>query len=297
MKKALLYFILIFSRINSFAASDSAVVPFQRQRFHDRIRIEQTKCDKEDGKLDSFIKVSGNDEVNLLVTDAMIRRVNELRDYVETNTKVITNNEKIRQLNFIEELVKSFRLDWKRKKFNPVLAPALIDNFEKIFKANIDTLSMLPFIREASYAVGMINAEIFNKNPGYQDSRKILFLKYTSANPDKILASIRPYANETFADSLVLVACKNDPKQLYDYASSSSSAEGKLIRRNTDPMVKAVARLSHTPGALLYYPFLDDILNGKQSIDSVKKIIGDGEKKMDATGYYKLLVKNGDRLS
>ncbi len=291
MKKALLYFSLIFSGINSFATSDSAVVPFQRQRFHDRIREEQTKCDKEDGKLDSFIKVSSNDEVNLLVTDALIRRINGLKDYVETSDKVTTNNEKIRQLNFIEELVRNFRLDWKRKKFNPLLAPALIDNFEKIFKANMDTLSMVPFIREAPYAAGMINAEIFNKNSGYQESKKILFLKYTSSNPDKILASIRPYANESFADSLVVVACKNDPKQLYDYASSSSSVEGKLIRRNTDPMVKAVAKLSHTAGALLYYPFLDDILNGKQSIDSVKKIIGDGEKKMDTIGYYKLLVK------
>jgi hypothetical protein len=291
MKKALLYFILILSGINSFAMADSAVVPFQRQRFHDRIREEQMKCDKEDGKVDSFIKVSGNDEVNLLVTDAMIRRINQLRDYVETSTKITTNNEKIRQLNFIEELVRNFRIDWKRKKFNPVLAPALVDNFEKIFKANMDSVSMVLFIREAPYAVGMINAEIFNKNTGYQDSKKILFLKYTSDNPGKILASIRPFAAEPFADSLVMVACKNDPKQLYDYASSSTSPEGRLIRRNTDPMVKAVARLSHTPGALLYYPFLDDILNGKQSIDSLKKVIGDGEKTMDNISYYKLLVK------
>ncbi len=291
MKKALLWFLLIFSCVDSFAMADSAVVPFQRQRFHDRIREEQTKCDKEDGKLDSFIKASANDEVNLLVTDALIRRINELRDYVETSDKVTTNNEKIRQLNFIEELVKNFRLDWKRKKFNPVLAPALIANFEKIFKANIDTLSMVPFIREAPYAVGMIIVEIFNKNSGYQESKRILYLKYTSHNPDKILATIRPFASEPFADSLVVVACKNDPKQLYDYASSSSSPEGKLIRRNTDPMVKAVARLSHTAGALLYYPFLDDILNGKQSIDSIKKVVGDGEKNMDTISYYKLLVK------
>jgi hypothetical protein len=291
MKKNILLFVLIFTCISSFAIGDSAVVPFQRQRFHDRIREEQTKCDKEDGKLDSFIKASANDEVNLLVTDAIIRRINELRDYVETSDKVTTNNEKIRQLNFIEELVKTFRLDWKRKKFNPVLAPALIDNFEKIFKANIDSLSMVPFIREAPYAVGMINVEIFGKNSGYLESKKILYLKYTSNNPDKILASIRPYATESFADSLVVVACKNDPKQLYDYASSSSSPEGKLIRRNTDPMVKAVARLSHTAGALLYYPFLDDILKGKQIIDSIKKVIGDGERNMDTISYYKLLVK------
>ena len=248
-------------------------------------------CDKADGKFDNFIKVSSNEEVNLLVTDALIRRVNELRDFVETSSKVTTNNEKIRQLNYIEELVKNFRYDWKQKRFNPVLAPALVDNFEKIFKANIDSQSMVSFIREAPYAVGMVNVEIFNKNQGYAESKKILYLKYTEANPDKILASIRPYADEKFADSLVVVACKNDPKQLYDYASSSNSPEGRLIRRNDDPMVKAVAKLSHTQGALLYYPFLDDILTGKQSIDSIKKIVADGEINMDKVSYYKLLVK------
>ena len=79
---------------------DSAVIPFQRQRFHDRIREEQAMCDKVDGKFDNFIKVSSNEEVNLLVTDALIRRVNDLRDFVETSSKVTTNNEKIRQLNY-----------------------------------------------------------------------------------------------------------------------------------------------------------------------------------------------------
>jgi hypothetical protein len=291
MKKFLLLLVLIGSCITSFALVDSAVVPFQRQRFHDRIREEQVKCDKEDGKVDSFIKVSSNEEINLLVTDALIRRINGLRDFVETNQKINTNNEKIRQLNYIEELLRVFRQHWKLRKIAPVSFPTLVDNFEKIFKANIDTLSMVPFIREVPYAIGMVIVEVFTKNAGYEGSKKILYLKYTADNPDKILASIRPYANESFADSLVVVACKNDPKQLYDYASSSSSPEGKLIRRNTDPMVKAVARLSHTPGALLYYPFLDDILNGKQSIDSVKKIVGDGEKHMDTISYYKLLVK------
>ena len=291
MKKFLLLFVLIGCCIASFAMVDSAVVPFQRQRFHDRIREEQVKFDKEDGKVDSFIKVSSNEEVNLLVTDALIRRINGLRDYVETSEKITTNNEKIRQLNYIEELLKVFRQHWKLRKIAPVSFPTVVDNFEKIFKANIDSLSMVPFIREVPYAIGMVIVEVFTKNSGYEDSKKILYLKYTSDNPDKILSSIRPYANESFADSLVVVACKNDPKQLYDYASSSSSPEGKLIRRNTDPMVKAVARLSHTPGALLYYPFLDDILSGKQSIDSVKKIIADGEQNMDNVSYYKLLVK------
>lgn len=292
MKKFLLQFVFVIGCIQSFAsAPDSVVVPFQRQRFHDKITEEQVKCDKEDGKRDNYIKVSQNDEVNLLVTDAVLRKVNSIKDSIETNKKVTTNNEKIRQLGYVEEMVRSFWLSWKQRKISPLQAPELVENFEKILKANIDSQSMTPFIREASYPVGVINTEVFNKNIGYKECKTILYLKFTAANPSKILSTIYNFAGESFADSLVLVACKNDPKQLYDYASSYSSPEGKLIRRNTDPMVKTVARLSQTPNALLYYPFLDDILSGKNSIDSLRKIIADGESKMDALAYYKQLVK------
>lgn len=277
--------------IYAYPQCDNAAVPFNRVRFHDRVKEEQLKCDKADGAADSIIKATKNEEINLQVTDALTRKINEILCFIEANPKIASNNDKIRQINFVEEVVRSFRLSWKAKKINPSLAPVLIDNFEKILKANIDSQSMAPLISEVPYEVGFINAEVFNKNPGYEESQKILYLKYASKYPSLILTTIRPYLQEPFADSLIVVACKNDPKQLYDYASATSSPEGKLIRKSTNPMVQTVAKLSHTPNALLYYPFLDDILSGKQEIDSIKTIIGDGEATMDSVGYYKLLVK------
>jgi hypothetical protein len=291
MKKVFTHLLFLFCCIHTHAQCDKMTVPFQRVRFHDRIKEEQLKCDKADGKADSIIKVSKNADINLQVTDVWTRGIRDILCFIETSEKIPTNNDKIRQLNLVEELVRSFRLSWKSKRLNPALAPVLVQNFDKILKANLDSQSMAPLIEEVPYEVGVINAEIFNKNPGYQQSQKILYIKYVSKNPSRILTTIRPFVNEPFADSLVVIACKNDPKQLYDYASSSSSPEGKLIRRNTNPMVQTVAKLSHTPNALLYYPFLDDILHGKQFIDSIKKVIGDGENSMDSVGYYQLLVK------
>jgi hypothetical protein len=56
-------------------------------------------------------------------------------------------------------------------------------------------------------------------------------------------------------------------------------------------MVTAVAKLSQTPNALFYFPFLDNILSGKISLDSIRQYIGDGEKGYDSVGYFRLLVK------
>ncbi len=291
MNKYFLHFILIIFCGNVFAMSDSTVIPIQRQRNHEVIREEQIRCDKADGKLDGMIKVSGNEEINLQVTDAIMRKVNVLNDFIETTNKVSTNNEKIRQLNYVHDVLVNFRTEWISKKLSPVLAPMLIDNFEKLLKANIDSASIAPYIKDVPYEIGRINTEIFKSNKGYSESKKILFLKYCALNPDKILSSIRPYVNEVFADSLVVLACLNSPKQLYNYASAINSPEGKLIHRNTDPTVKLIVKLSQTTNALFYYPFLDDILKGKQSIDSIKKIVGDGESTVDTVAYFKLLVK------
>jgi hypothetical protein len=297
MKRIIPTIIIFFFATRAFAIADTAKVPIQRIYFHDLIHKEQKLCDEADGKLDGMIKVSGNSDINLQVTDALTRRIKELEDFVEADTTINTNNEKIKYLKFIEQLVQDFRVAWRAREINPILAPALVDNFEKILKANINSQSIAPFIAVAPYEVGKINTEIFKDNKGYQDSRKILFLKYCSLNPDKILSVIGPYANESFADSLVAEAALRDPVQLYSYAQAYYTPEGKLIHRSENPIVKQVAELSETPRALLYFPFLDDILKGIQTIDNIKRYVGTDEKGYDSVGYFKLLVKTEIRYS
>ncbi|MDO9374591.1 MAG: hypothetical protein Q7T76_09240 [Ferruginibacter sp.] len=291
MKLIFLSILLLTGSIEVFAMQDSVVVPISRQRFHDRVDNEQKITDKADGKVDGLIKVSTNEEVNLQVTDAITRRINEFQNFIEVTNKVKSSNEKIRQLGYIEELIRNFRLAWKAKKINPALASVVMDNFDAVWQAHLDSLSIEPALRESSYEVGMIIVDIFKLNSGYEDSKKMLFLKFCQLNPDKILTNIRPFVNESFADSLVVVACKNDPEQLYDYAYSTRSPEGKLIQKNTNPMVKAIVQLSKLENALLYYPFLDNILNEKISIADIRKYIGTNNKGYDSVGYFKLLVK------
>jgi len=284
-----LFFVSLLSIINVtvFACVDTVKVPFARILFHDKIAAEQNLLDKDDGRADGILKVSANEAINLQVTDVMFRRINELTDSVEINPKIPSNNDKVRYLVYIHDLVRDFRIAYEEKEINPALAGILVDNFHQIMDANIDTLSMAPYIRAVPYEVAQINVGIFKKNIGYNESLNILYLKYCALNPDKILSTIRPYVNEPFADSLITATVLRNPVDIYDYASAVNSPEGQLIHRNTNPTVKVVANLSKTPNALFYFPFLDNILNGKITIDSIKKYIGDADK----VDYFKLLVK------
>jgi hypothetical protein len=281
--------VLLFIPVFSFAYYDT--IPLNRRVFHDNIIKEQNRADRIDGKLDGYLKLSNSDEINLQVTDALVRKVKNLRDNIEKNPAIATNNEKIRNLKLVESLVRNFNTSWKSHKIPPSMVPALVDNFSDILKANIKGENMAPYIESVPYEVGIINSQIFKENPGYKESSKILFLKYSKDHPDKILSTIGPYIDEPFADDLVLTAYKHSPVQIYNYAQAVNSPQGKLIRRNADNRIKTIVQLSNRKDALFYFPFLDDLINGKQTIESISKYVGTDSSKYDSVGYYKLLVK------
>src|SRR5665647_3670143 len=94
-----LFFLPLFTKANG----DTTNIPLNRQVFHDKIKAEQRMADKADGHLDGLIKVSTNPDINLQVTDAIFRKVNVLRNDIEINTQLATNNDKILSLIHISE--------------------------------------------------------------------------------------------------------------------------------------------------------------------------------------------------
>jgi hypothetical protein len=291
--RTILYFFLLLFFIPQFifANGDTTNIPVSRQGFHDKIKAEQKRADKEDGKLDGLLKVSNNAEVNLQVTDAIIRKINVLRNDIEISKELATNNDKVRYLRYVESLVRDFITNWKSHQILPSMAPLLVENFTEILQANIKGEDMAPLIKEAPYEVGVINAKIFEDNIGYKESKVILFRKFCVLHPDEILKNIGPFVDEPFADSLVIAAFNNSPTQLYSYAQSSNSRQGKLIRRIDDNRIKTVVQLSTQNRALFYFPFLDDLISGKQTIAGITKVVGTSDKNYDSVGYYRLLVK------
>ena len=291
--RTILYFFLLLFFIPQFifANGDTTNIPVSRQGFHDKIKAEQKRADKEDGKLDGLLKVSNNAEVNLQVTDAIIRKINVLRNDIEINKELATNNDKVRYLRYVESLVRNFITNWKSHQILPSMAPLLVENFTEILQANIKGEDMAPLIKEAPYEVGVINAKIFEDNIGYKESKVILFRKFCVLHPDEILKNIGPFVDEPFADSLVIAAFNNSPTQLYSYAQSSNSSQGKLIRKIDDSRIKTVVQLSTQNSALFYFPFLDDLISGKQTIAGITKVVGTSDKNYDSVGYYRLLVK------
>ncbi len=289
------FFLFLF---DASAFSDTTNIPIGRKSRHDDIRNEQLNIDKLDGKLDGFLKTGTDESITNQISDALYRIPNELRQWIETNNTLLpTNNDKVRYLRNVAEVLTYFRISKKQNEIKNTDLPLLLTTFEKMLKAKAAGQSILPILQAAPYIVAKINTRIFAEENDRNAAEAIVYLKYVSLNPDKILQTIAPFSKEVFADSLVVVACKLNPVQFYNYAQSEKSTVGKLIHRNTDRMVKQVAALSKTDNALFYFPFLDDLLSERQSIDSIKKYVGDGYNGYDSVGYFKLLVKTATAYS
>lgn len=289
--KFLFILIFCFSCAEVFAFEDTLKIPINRIYFHDKIKNEQRLIDKSDGKEDKKYHPVINEEISLKLSDVLYRKIPEMAAWVETNDSISTNNEKVRFLSYIENLLKTFRINQKNKEISVVEFPSLVNNFFKALELQSKNESLTSLIASLPYnEANIINSVIYD-NIGSAEAAKIVYLKFAELNPDKILQTLRPYIDEPFADSLLVVAGKNNPIQLYSYAQSRQTPEGKLIHRSTNKIVEGIAALSNTENALLYFPFLDDILSGNQTIESIKKIVGNGIAGYDSVGYYKLLVK------
>ncbi len=291
MKKYLLLCFLIITITPVFAVQDSVIVPIYRQLFHDKINDEQIQLDKLDGKLDGQVRATHKPDINLVITDAITRKIDQLENLIELDSSLATNNQKIRYLSYIESLLKAIKYGWRSKEFNPVYSPMLIETFEKIMIANLDSISMVPEIEKLPFEIGKILTDIFTDNKGYTESKKLLYLKYCNLYPDKILQTIEPYVNEPFADELVIKSCRYNPTAIYNMAQAAKTKVGRLIHRNNDTLVKTIVALSKTPNALLYFPFLDDIITGNKTIETIKKYVGEDGIGYDSVGYFKLLVQ------
>ncbi len=263
-------------------------VDITRIRYHENIEKQQKIALHYKGGDGTIIRVSHNAEINDFVTNALVGKVNALRDSIESATN-LDHRLKVKYLSGLENLLKGFNTGCRNRTFNPILADALINNYKTLMDADIRKDDISPIVEQASYEVGNINingdVSAFYENPGMANSKNILFRKFCKNNPDKVLPMLEQYYNVPFADSLVKAAAHRNPNQLYDYAAATKTNVGRLIRRNSDSLVKAIASIANSKSGQQYYPFLDEIVHGRLSLQDIYDVMGDNVQ------YYKLLVK------
>ncbi|MBX3254782.1 MAG: hypothetical protein KF862_11630 [Chitinophagaceae bacterium] len=263
-------------------------IDIARIRYHENIEKEQKHALHFNNGNGQLLNISSNSHINHFVTEALLKEVDVLRDSIENNSG-LDHRLKVKYLSGLENLLKGFNTGWRNKTFNPVLGQELLNNYKALMQADIKNEDISSIVQNASYEVGNINinssGSAFYENVGYTNARQILLRKFCEKNPDKILLMLEQYSDVPFADSLVQAAAHRYPNQLYDYAAATRTNVGRLIRRNSDSLVKTIVSIANSKSGQQYYPFLDELVSGRLTLEDIFNVMDDNLK------YYKMLVR------
>jgi hypothetical protein len=251
-KRIITAFLLVFiskallSQDSTPANSGGCQVPLNRQIFHDYVDAVQK---------------------NLASASAGVQSsIDRLQCTIETDS-LIKAQDKVRYLRGVENLLKTFITDQRSKKTGKVSLPEVIAAYEACMKADKNGHSIEPVIKKTSYETGnqvIRGSKIaFEKNTGFKASQYLLVLKYCTLYPDQTFQTLKENPDVPFADSLVKAVARKYPTQLYTYAQANNKLGYTIRNIVNDNFVKTVVRMSKSKSGQQYFPFLDNVVNGK----------------------------------
>ncbi len=262
--------------------------PQNRQLFHRFIDEQQKSIQKSDGKNDNQYTPTSKEEINFLLTQALVSRVDALQCKIE-NDSTLKDQVKIKYLKGLEYQLQFFSSNIKTRKVSPSILPDIIKGYDDCMQNDKQGLSIAGIIGRCSYetAYCLINADkiTFEKNSGFKSSKDAIILKYCILYPNRIFTTLTQYPDVPFADSLVKIAAKRNPKELYDYAQASNKLGAVIRNIKDDSLVTTIVRMARSKDGQQYFCFLDNILKGRMTLDDID------QAKNDSVLYYRLLVK------
>jgi hypothetical protein len=261
---------------------------FSRELFHDYVNTQQKNILKSDGKADNEFTPSSNEEINFLLTQTATSRIDGLQCRIETDS-TLKDQSKKKYLRGIESLLKFFVANTRSRKVSPLLLPDIVAAYEKCMMNDRQDLPIDGIINSVSHdvAYSVIKGDnvTFEKNAGFKKSQQLIVLKYCGLNPSKVFSILSQNPDLPFADSLIRVMSKKYPKQLYDYSQANNKLGAAIRSISDDNFIKTVVKMARTKDGQQYFCFLDNILQGKVTLEEIDAA------KDDSVKYYKLLVK------
>ena len=261
-----------------------------RELFHDYVDIEQKKALQIDGKDDKLFSPSFNEDVNFQITNALINKVNDLQKKIEKDS-TMGGQTKVLYIRGVERLLRDLNANWRGNRFVSTYLPEMLEGYVRCMELDIKKASIENYVEQLPYDVArpLLDCSAFEKNSGFKTSKNILIRKYCELHPEQTFATLLntlPHMPDLpFADSLIIAAGHQYPRQLYDYAAAGNVL-GNRIKKVKDPFVQAVVKMTTSSGSgQLYFPFLDNIVKGKMTLSDIDAV------RNDSIQYYKLLVR------
>lgn len=289
MKKIYLFILLSFVLSAGFAQKELPIppIPAMRELHHEYIQTSLRNISRLNSVADNVFPVTNDPKLNQSIDKTIRIYVNNMRAMVESSSK-LNDNEKYLWLRGINDLLNGFQSAWQAGIIKNIMYPGLVKGFYEAMQLEMQGKSIAPIIKSNELEIGNILVQNYclKNNIGIDDSKDVLILKTCQRDPSSILKVLTRFPDNRYADSLIIIAAFHNQEELYNYAAAPN-ALGNRIKTINHPLVKLIAGLAQSKTGRMYFPFLDDLYQGKISMEDISPVLADE----NSDNYYKLLVK------
>ena len=240
-------------------------------------------------KFQKDILIAAKLKIDVAKTDTS-RIINELTASLITGIDSLQRfTESELQLQSLHSLLNTLLYSVNKGSIAPQKIAALLNLYNSVIQHIANKKKLLPLITQSEVPLGILVLKSFQKMNAVAlyESRNYLVIKTYEENPSDFFKVLYVFADVKSADSLLILAARKLPEDLYNYSQAKNSELGKRIAGSNDSLVKLIYNISASMQGPLYLPFLDDLYRKKISFTDINKTLGDGNQ----TSYYKLLVK------
>ncbi len=118
-------------------------IPINRQGFHDNIDKEQLNADKLDGKQDGYVKVGDDENMNLQVTSAITKMVDDMQLEIERDTS-LDHRLKVKYLSGLHQTLRDYNVKRAYNRIDAEEAPAMLQAYHQMMEADIKGKAYTP---------------------------------------------------------------------------------------------------------------------------------------------------------
>jgi len=259
-------------------------IPLQRKMWHEKVDRVQRGADASDGRVDGFIYFSEDTVSTNLLTQAILRDVDQMQIMIENipfndDIGFSEGQQKIRYLSDLYELVRKYNAD---TRVDPIFWRRTVTNFRNMLIARHEG-KLLSFVKDHPDIYSLTNSQLLENN---REARAYVYTEMGRKEPAMMIKRLSEYAKDPFACDIIAEAAKVVPSEIYNFASSTNYTLSNAVRRCSDPLVQTIVRIAtESKSPLKAMPFLADIYNKKKTIAEIDQITSNYDL------FYKSLVR------
>ncbi|MEO6233294.1 MAG: hypothetical protein ABJB11_04905 [Ferruginibacter sp.] len=222
------------------------------------------------------------------ISGAVITIIDSVQQSIEISL-ALKASEKLLQLTGWKLLLDGTLYAVSTVELAPEKVPLLFNCYQSTLDAVAAGNSILQIIKANSLTFGRIILKAIHQENaiGLNEGKYYVVSKTLELNPSNFFPVFFDFSNVAGADSLLKIAARKLPEDLYTFSQAKNSLLGKRISNSTDSLVKLISYIASFSAGRQYFPFLDELYHKKITIDEIKKVAESNNR----TDYYKLLVK------